>query len=257
MSSMSNTIKEIEISKFDMKIKDNSIIAICGTRGKGKSVLVADILSSMKDIPLVICMSGTEEDDGFYSDIIHPLFVYNKFEPEVLEKLVEGQKEKVKSLRKQGKNINEHHICLVIDNVGHYKSIMDHYAMREIFLNGRYCGITLIITFQYMANLKPDLRNNIDYIFVFKQSFNDNIKSLYRLFFGDIFNNIADFKKVLEACTNDYGCLAAYIGSKSNCVEDQLFWYRADPKNRCKISESNWSKWSSFYPPPINLNITT
>lgn len=246
-------MEELEINKFDIRQINirrkedghSPIIVFLGSRNKGKSTLVAEVLYSISDIPFAMCMSGTEEGNGFYSDIIHPLFVYNKFEPEALIELVNHQKKKAKTLKDQGKILKkcpEHHVCVILDDLAYDKSMMKQDAIREIFFNGRHYGITLLMTFQFMMELKPDMRANIDYIFVCKENKKDNIERLYRFFFG-MFDKVADFKKTLEACTNDYGCIVAYNGAMSDRIEDQVFWYKARLGRQFQIAKSMWQTW--------------
>ena len=36
------------------------------------------------------------------------------------------------------------------------------------------------------------------------------------------------FCQTMDACTEDFGCLVIHNGSKSNKIEDQVYWYKAD-----------------------------
>jgi len=246
----------IELNKFDPRVLEYKrchggapIICILGKRNSGKSIIVEDILSYFKNVPVALCMSATECSNEEYSKHIHDLFIYNKFETEVINKLLDNQKEVAKQLIKQGKKLKEtpeKGVCIIIDDLAYDKKVLKQECMREIFMNGRHYGLTTIITFQYMMDLKPEFRTNIDYVIVLKEPRKDNVEKLYKYFFG-MFDCIADFKKVLNSCTNDYGCLVVDNTSKSDRIEDQVFWYKAKCGHDFKISGDKWDKWDLIH----------
>jgi hypothetical protein len=245
-------MEELDLNKFDPRLINKKrkaghspIMAFLGSRGRGKSTLVGDILYFIQDIPFVMVMSGTEEANGHFSKIVHPLFVYSKFEPEALIELVNHQKKKAKILQAEGKELKkcpEHHVCVILDDLAYDKAMMKLEAIREIFFNGRHYGITLFITFQFMMELRPDMRANVDYVFVCKENKKDNLERLHKYFFG-MFDKIADFKKTLQACTNDYGCLVLQNNSLSDRIEDQVFWYKARLDRKFRIAPNKWPMW--------------
>jgi hypothetical protein len=248
-------MEDLELHKFSPIVLEKKrkkgyspIICFLGSRGSGKSTLVQDIVYYLREIKMGLCQSGTEEGNGFYSKIIHPLFIYNKFEPEALNDLLVHQKKKAKKLTAKGlelKHQTEEHVFVILDDLAYDKAMMKEESIREIFFNGRHYGITCIITFQFMMELKPEFRTNIDYVFVCKETKKDNIERLYKYFFG-MFDKCADFKKVLNSCTNDYGCLVLDNTSKSERIEDQVFWYKAVLGREYRMGAPNWSKWDDL-----------
>ena len=243
---------ELSLSKFDPRILEKKrrnghapIIVFLGARSTGKSTLVADILYHMKEIPVVICMSGTEQANGFYSRYIHDLCIYNEFKPDVLNEIVNKQKKIVKEIKMRGldpKKFPEKGVGVLFDDLAYDKNMMKEPSMREIFFNGRHYMITTILTFQYMMDLRPEFRTNIDYVFVCKENKKDNIDKLYKYFFG-MFDKVADFKRVLNACTNDFGCLVLDNTNRSDKIQDSVFWYRAKKDHDFKIADDLWPLW--------------
>ena len=153
----------------------------------------------------------------------------------------------------KGKDIKkspEDHVAIIMDDLAFDKKMMKNECIREIFFNGRHYGITIIITFQYMMEIGPEYRGNIDYIFVYKEPRKDATDKLYKYFFS-IFDKPVDFKKVLYSCTNDYGCLVLDNISKSYLIEDQVFWYRVDINSdryiNFKANPSLWPKYDLLY----------
>jgi hypothetical protein len=254
MSKSDSKKLELDINKFDPRILEKKrrsghspMICFIGNRGVGKTSLVIDILSYMKSIPAMVCMSGTEDGNSTYGKYIHPLCIYNKFEKDVVNNLISNQKKlAVKVMKETGKELKyvpEKAIGLLIDDLAYDKKMLKEESMREIFMNGRHYNILTMITFQYMMDMPPVFRTNIDYVFVCKENRRDNIERLHKYFFG-IFDNIADFRKVLNQCTNDYNCLVLDCTSRSNKIEDCVFWYKSELNHSYKIAPAMWPIWS-------------
>lgn len=212
------------------------------------STLVADILYHLTDIPMFMCMSGTEDGNGFYGKHIHDLFIYTSFNKDIIEKVVKQQKDMVKELRNNGKDpklYSNRGVGILMDDLQKDKSIMTDPNVQEIFYNGRHFHITTILSLQFMMALPPGFRANVDYVFVCKETKKDNIARLYKYFFG-MFENEKMFKQALLKCTDDYGCLVLDTTSRSNRIEDQVFYYKAIPDRQFKIGEKNWNRWDTF-----------
>jgi predicted ATPase len=86
---------KLKLSKFNPLILEKKrrnghapIMLFVGKRGSGKTTLVEDMLYHMKGIRAFMCMSGTEEGNGFYSKHIHPLCIHNSFNESALADLL-------------------------------------------------------------------------------------------------------------------------------------------------------------------------
>jgi hypothetical protein len=44
-----------------------------------------------------------------------------------------------------------------------------------------------------------------------------------------MFPSFEIFSQVMDQCTENYECLVINNNAKSNKIEDQVFWYKADP----------------------------
>lgn len=190
-------------------------------------------------------MSGTEEGTGFYGKIIHDLFIYNTFEEDVLIDLINNQKKIAKRLQEKGlelKNCPEKHVGILMDDLAFDSKMMKANSIKELFFNGRHLGITLFMSFQFMMDIKPAFRTNIDFVFVCRENKKDNVERLYKYYFG-MFDCLADFKKVLFSCTNDFGCLVLDNTTRSHRIEDQVFHYKATLGRRYRIGAENWDIW--------------
>ena len=108
-----------------------------------------------------------------------------------------------------------------------------------------------MLTMQYCMDLSPDLRANIDYVFILRENIIQNREKIYKNFFG-IFPNFDMFVQVLDTCTENYECLVLDNTSKSNKIEDVVFWYKAKirPEKSFRIGAPQfWNCHKAKYDP--------
>lgn len=237
----------LQIKRFDpKKMRDNSIVVFVAKRMSGKSTCVKDIMHYKRYLPVGVVMSGTEEGNCFYQSFIPDLFVYNEYRSDVIEKIVSRQK----LLVKQGEKNSP--VFIILDDCMYDKKFLREKIMRQIFYNGRHWNIFFMLTMQYCMDLSPDLRSNIDYIFVFRENILQNREKIYKNFFG-IFPTFEMFNQVMNACTENYECLVLDNTIKSNRVEDVVFWYKArmfDPSMEFRVGHPKfWNAHKRLYDP--------
>jgi hypothetical protein len=110
-------------------------------------------------------------------------------------------------------------------------------VVREIFLNGRHYRIFLIIAAQYLMNLPPDLRSNVDYVFITRENNRNNLEKLYKDFFGMVESKRTFFEIHDQACKN-YGALVAHLTASS---KKSLYWYKAKQIHDARVgSQEVW-----------------
>lgn len=220
---------EYQIKKFDLKrIPDNSTVVISARRGSGKSTLMADILYTKKHIPAGIVCSATEESTNFYGRFVPQSFIYNRYDDAILVKLLERQK---RLMKEKAKDSN---VFLLLDDVAYDKSIFRKENIRATFLNGRHLGILMILSTQFSLDLPPALRSNSDFIIVFQDNNVGNQRRLFENYAG-VFPNFSEFQRVFNSLTKDYMCMVIDATSKSNRVEDTVFWYKANVRDNFRI----------------------
>lgn len=106
-------------------------------------------------------------------------------------------------------------------------------------MNGRHYKTLFIITMQYALGITPNLRTNIDYVFILRENYVSNRKRLYENYAG-MFPSFEIFSQVMDQCTEDYNCLVINNNAKSNKLEDQVFWYKASPHEDFKIGDQKF-----------------
>lgn len=240
MASVPNIVlKEFDPRKIEKRRLGGNpaTIAVFGKRSTGKSVLIRDLMFYIKGTPFFLCMSGTEEGNGFYKNHIHPLFIYGGYQPDVVKQLIKNQKKKLKNCIKSGVDPATDPslgVGLLLDDCAYDKKIMNSEDMRLLFMNGRHWKIGVVASFQYMKGIPPDLRTNIDYVFCLKENINDNQKKLYTSFFGN-FTKFSHFQEAFVSCTENYGCIVLDNTIASNKIEDCVFHYKANPNRTYRI----------------------
>lgn len=100
-------------------------------------------------------------------------------------------------------------IIIVIEDTYYLDSIhsfKNDNVFKSIFLNGRMHNLFVIMTQSFALRITPELRENIDYVFMFNETCIKHRKMLFEAY-GTMFTSFENFCGVLDACTEDYKCL--------------------------------------------------
>jgi hypothetical protein len=237
---------ELNLKKFNIgEITHDKVVVLIGKRDTGKSFLCKDILYHHKQIPVGQVISGTEAANEFYSSIVPKVFIHEEFQPIIVQNMLKRQKillEKMKTER----NIDPR-AFLILDDCLYDNSWIRDKNVRSLFMNGRHYKILFILTMQYALGIPPNLRTNIDYIFILRENYVSNRKRLYEHYAG-MFPTFELFCQVMDQCTENYECLVINNNSKSNKLQDQVFWYKATPHDDFKIgADSYWNYSNNNY----------
>jgi len=228
----------LELKKFDMKritfLKDENkgpVIVLIGRRDTGKSYLVRDLLYHHRDIPIGTVISGTEAGNGFYSSHVPKLFIHDEYSSNIIENILKRQKSVMKEVQKQIQMYKSSKIdprtFVILDDCLYDNSWAKDKLMRLLFMNGRHWKVLLILTMQYPLGILPNLRTNIDYVFILREPYIANRKRIYENYAG-MFPTFESFCQVMDQCTENYECLVIDNNVKSNKLSEQIFWYKAD-----------------------------
>ena len=242
----------LELKKFDIRsIKPDKVCVFIGKRETGKSFLVKDLLYHHRNLPIGTVISGTESANTFYGNLVPSLFIHDEYSPEIIAKILRRQKLIVQEMRKEesrfGKSNIDPSAFLILDDCLYDQSWVRDSNIRTIFMNGRHFKIMFIITMQYALGIPPNLRTNIDYVFILRENYITNRKRLYEHYAG-MFPTFDIFCQVMDQCTENYECLVVHNNAKSNKLEDQVFWYKAEPHDDFKIGASEfWEAHNNNY----------
>jgi len=240
----------LELKRFDMKnitFKPNEakgpVIVLIGRRDTGKSFLVRDLLYYHQDIPIGTVISGTEEGNGFYGKMVPKLFIHNEYNTAIIENILKRQKGVLKQIKREIETFRRSTIdprtFVILDDCLYDNTWARDKMMRLLFLNGRHWKVMLLITMQYPLGIPPTLRTNIDYVFILREPYIANRKRIYENYAG-MFPTFESFSQVMDQCTENYECLVINNNSKSNKLQDQVFWYKADEHNDFRLGSKEF-----------------
>lgn len=228
MTNCELNMPEFNIREFNMSsIGGNRTVFFIGTRAAGKSTAVLDYLYHNKNFPTGTCISPMEKYHNIYTGKIP--FVHEEYSPELIKTFVDRQYAIFKRMRrKEDLNIDPRAVLILEDCLYDSKIVLNDMNLKFIFMNGKHLYITCLLTMQYPLDLPPSLRDNVDYIFIFRESKLSTKRRLYQQYAKDVFPTFEMFNKVLDEYTKDHGCLVIDNRIYSNKLEDRVFWYRAD-----------------------------
>jgi hypothetical protein len=240
----------LELKRFDMKsisFKPNEskgpVVVLIGRRDTGKSFLVRDLLYYHQDIPIGTVISGTEEGNGFYGKLVPKLFIHNEYNTAIIENILKRQRSVLKQIKKEMEQFKRSTIdprtFVILDDCLYDNTWARDKMMRLLFMNGRHWKVMLVITMQYPLGVPPTLRTNIDYVFILREPYIANRKRIYENYAG-MFPTFESFCQVMDQCTENYECLVINNNSKSNKLQDQVFWYKADDHNDFRLGSKEF-----------------
>jgi hypothetical protein len=247
----------LELKKFDMKsisFKSNEskgpVIVLIGKRDTGKSFLVRDLLYYQQDIPIGTVISGTEEGNGFYGKMVPRLFIHNEYNTAIIENILKRQRTVLKQIKKEMETYKRTTIdpraFVILDDCLYDNTWARDKMMRLLFMNGRHWKIMLVITMQYPLGIPPTLRTNIDYVFILRENYIANRRRIYDNYAG-MFPTFESFCQVMDQCTENYECLVINNNVKSNKLQDQVFWYKAENHNDFRLGSKEFWELSKNY----------
>lgn len=194
-----------------------SKIVVIGKAGTGKSTLIRYlVLLKSNIIPVAMVVSGTEDSNRFYANIFPEQFIHTEYNEYIIQNFIKRQKHAISFLNHPP---NNPWAILLLDDCTDDKKIFNTKQQQSLFKNGRHWKMLYILSLQHPMDLPPSIRTNIDGIFIFKETNENNLKNLY-LNYGGVFPNLETFKEYMLQVTGDYTAL--YI---DNSNQDYKQWY--------------------------------
>ena len=238
-------------------IGDNKIVVLIGPRTRGKSTILLDYLYYNQDIPFCTCIAPTDAFNSAYGAHIPSRFIFSKYTPELLEKFLKRQHELKGKKTAAGmgygdpryKNVDCRGLLIMDDCLADStgaKGWKHDPSLRWIFMNGRHAEVTFILTMQYQVGIPPELRVNIDWAFLCRETKRIEKEKLLKYYAG-IFNDFNMFNQIFNKCTRDKKCMVIDCLSESDKIEDQVFWYMADKHDNFRICYNEFWKDNEKY----------
>lgn len=223
---------KLELKKFDItKVQDDKVIVMIGKRGTGKSFLIQDLLFYHQDIPVGTVISPTEPANKFFSKFVPNIFIHEEYKAGIVDNYVRRQKMAVDKVNQEmalyGQTRMDPRAFLILDDCLYDNSWTKDRNIRYIFQNGRHVKCMFLFSMQYPLGVPPNLRTNIDYVFILRENIVQNRKRIYDNYAG-MFPTFDCFNQTLDQTTENFECLVIDNTSRSNRLEDVVFWYKAD-----------------------------
>ena len=244
--------KEIEIHEFPLhEIKYNSKTVIIGKPATGKSTLIRDYIKALRHLyPTAKVFSGTEENNHFYSAMIPDLFIHGEYTEEEMENFAKRQK-----LAMNDPNTDPRAL-LVLDDCSDDPKFFHRPLFQKFFKNGRQWEMGLVLALQYGMDIRPVIRTNIDYVFLFREPNEKNRKSLYENYAG-IIGSYNDFCDVMDQLTEDFTAVVIDNRKQSNNLSDCVYYYKARiHDDTIEFGADEYRQWAeqrynTSYTPPV------
>lgn len=243
---MSIQLKKFNMNWINFLPNENKgpVIVLIGRRDTGKSFLVKDLLYHHQDIPIGTVISGTEAGNHFYENMIPPRFIHEEYDSSIIFRLLQRQKQVLAQMEDEKKRTGREsqfdpRAFLVMDDCLYDDSWARDKLMRGMFMNGRHWKLMVVITMQYPLGIPPNLRSQIDYIFILRENYISNKKRIYDNYAG-MFPTFDSFAQVMDQCTENYECLVISNNVKSNKLTDQVFWYKGEPRDDYRMGSREY-----------------
>lgn len=248
---------KISLRKFDMKtMADDATVLLVAPRRSGKTVMLCDILYNKRDFPCGMLMSGSEKMTPTFGKIVPELFIYDNFDSNAVSNLMERQIEivdkvstdpkykkfappelefgKEKYRMYMAKEAYKHsgpdcRAWLVLDDLlPQFKEIFKNERITEIFANGRHFNLLFLMTTQNFFSININVRDNFEYIFIFKGCSDKELKKLYDQY-ASFCETFTLFREIINEFTQNYGCVIINKRAVTKEICDNIFFYKADP----------------------------
>lgn len=242
---MSLVLKKFDMRSITFKPDENKgpVIVLIGRRDTGKSFLVRDLLYHHQDVPIGTVISGTEAGNGFYAAHVPKLFIHEEYNTVLIENILRRQKGVLKQMTNELKTYKRTTIdprtFVILDDCLYDQSWTRDKMMRLLFMNGRHWKVMLIITMQYPLGIPPNLRTNIDYIFILREQYLTNRKRIWENY-ASMFPTLESFCAVMDQTTQNYECLVINNNAKSSAITDQIFWYKSETRPDFKLGSKEF-----------------
>ena len=226
-------INELDINSLKPEhskdYKNGCKLVIIGAPGTGKSTIIKSIIYAKKHILSIgQVFSGTEDSNGFFGEFFPESFIYSGLDTSDMSPL-DNFKKRQKIARQYIEPTGGHSWALqVIDDCTYDTSFLKKPIIKEYYKNGRHWAMLHILSLQYCLDIKPDIRVNINGVFILRESRLDIRKKLYENYGGCI-PSFDMFCQIMDALTTDYTAIYINNMSTSNKIEDNVFYYKANP----------------------------
>jgi hypothetical protein len=200
------------------RLKDHtgSTSLIVGKRAVGKTTLGKHRADQVIDEDTKVLVFSPVGDPRDYALNVHTEF-HDKYESDLIDDHIKNKKT-FEGTRKAS-------VILLDDALYNPKAIQGDNNLLCLMMNARGLNVHSILIQQYVMGLTPQMRANMDYVFLFRETSISNRRKIYEQYAG-MFPSYELFSKVFDDVTKNYGCMVIDNTSCSDRLEDHVFWYK-------------------------------
>jgi hypothetical protein len=230
----------LKLRPFDLGgIKPGFLVILIGTTLTGKSFCLRNIMYTMRHVPRILIISGSEAVSPFFGNHIPGCYIKPEYNEKYLEDLM-----RLQTRVKQDPNIRNKQAILVMDDTGYSA---DRWKRSENLVRlaqqGRHFCVTTFIVVQDPMAVPPKLRNNAKYVFLCRDNILSQQEKLYQHYAGMV-PNVRQWINTMNKYTKDYRQVVIDRTSKSTNVQDCIFHFRArDPGPFYMCPKETWDRW--------------
>lgn len=195
-------------------------LVIVGKPGTGKSSLIKSILYSKKHIfPVGIAMSGSEDSNHAYKEIMPSSFVFNEYDEDKISQFIKRQKIAMRHLPNPW-------AVMILDDCTDDPRLFNKPLQQALYKKGRHWKMLYILSLQYAMDVKPVIRTNVDGIFILREPLLKNRESLYKNY-ASIIPDFTTFCELMDKLTDDYCAMYIHGATQTNSWQECVFYYKA------------------------------
>lgn len=227
-------IQEINIKCFHPDLinptpqnyKDSGVggtkIVVIGKANTGKSTLIKYLMASKSDlIPTCMVVSGTEDSNKFYSSFVPNIFIHDHYSDHNMQNIIKRQKIGLNYLEPEAV-----WSLLLLDDCTEDRKIFNSPTQQALYKNGRHWKLFYILSLQHATDIPPAIRTNVDGVFIFRETNENNLNSIYKNY-ASVIPKFDLFKQVMQQVTGDYTALYIDNTSQDNNWVNNVYWFKA------------------------------
>lgn len=223
-----------EIKKLDLnKLRHDFVMTVLGGRNRGKSFLMRNLLYHFRKIPFAVACSGTEHVAPFFRKFMPESMIHKDFDCKLIDQIFNFQDTTLMRSEKPFA-INES-FALIVDDCGFdSKRWKKDIRFQELCMNGRHRNICLMLGLQTPMAISPEIREQMDAIFLFAPP-NDNASKKYYEHYASVIPNYKLFVEIVDKVCKEHRCLVILQSQDAQKWQDKVFYYKAEDPGNFKI----------------------